>query len=284
MKVFKYIFYTVLLMGFVACEKHVVEYDTTDLSDVAEFQLHYFVPVDAKASNYIYKIEINHDVYVNNNAALLTTYNAVPNGSVGRFYTAKVGEKQIKLYKDKKLDLVYDQACSLKKGKQNVFVYDFNKPPVVFDNGHPYVTNISENTDSVCWVKFYNFLYEKEGVPTDLKLQYQYQYTLDYKTKEKSQWADVGKPVAFGETTGWQVVKLKKEVFNSSGKCRVDYRIKVIDASGDLGDELQVMNTNGKFIGYSDHKDGYIGRRYHHVLSGMRAAKPVSAVRQFHAL
>ena len=191
MKVFKYIFYTVLLMGFVACEKHVVEYDTTDLSDVAEFQLHYFVPVDAKASNYIYKIEINHDVYVNNNAALLTTYNAVPNGSVGRFYTAKVGENQIKLYKDKKLDLVYDQACSLKKGKQNIFVYDFNKPPVVFDNGHPYVTNISENTDSVCWVKFYNFLYEKEGVPTDLKLQYQYQYTLDYKTKEKSQWADV---------------------------------------------------------------------------------------------
>lgn len=78
--------------------------------------------------------------------------------------------------------------------------------------------------------------------------------------------------------------KAEKEVFNSSGKCRVDYRIKVIDASGDLGDELQVMNTNGKFIGYSDHKDGYIGRRYHHVLSGMRAAKPVSAVRQFHAL
>ena len=99
MKVFKYIFYTVLLMGFVACEKHVVEYDTTDLSDVAEFQLHYFVPVDAKASNHIYKIEINHDVYVNNNAALLTTYNAVPNGSVGRFYTTKVGENQIKLYR-----------------------------------------------------------------------------------------------------------------------------------------------------------------------------------------
>ena len=80
------------------------------------------------------------------------------------------------------------------------------------------------------------------------------------------------------------MVKLKKEVFNSSGTCRVDFRIKVVDASGNPGEELQVMNSKGKFITYSDYWNEDIGRRYHHVLSGMRAAKPVSAVRQFTAL
>lgn len=284
MKIFKYIFSILFMMGIIACEKHVVEYDTTSISDLAEIQLHYFVPVDAKSTNYIYKIEVNNDVYVNNNAALLTTYNAVPNGSVGRFYTTKAGENKIKFYKGKNFELVYEQSCTLNKGKQNVFVYDFNKPPIIFDNGYPYTTNVTENTDSVCWVKFYNFLYEKDGVATDLKLQYQYQYTLDYKTKEKSAWTNVGKPVSFGETTGWQKVYLNKEVYNSSGKCRVDYRIMVVDASGNIGDEMQMMNSKGKIINYSDYWNEYIGRRYHHVLSGMRMAKPASAVRQFTAL
>lgn len=291
MKILKYIFCLIFALGVISCEKNIVEYDTQPIADAAEFQLHYFVLVDAKAENYIYKIVINNQTYVNNDAALLTTYNAIPNGSVGRFYTTSVGENNVKLYKKIKNSnneweyvLAYDQACSLNKGKQNVFVYDFSKPPIVFDNGYPYTANITLDTDSVCWVKFYNFLYEKERMPTDLKLQYQYQYTLDYETKEKSEWANVGNPVSFGETTSWQTIKLNKEVHNSSGKCRVDYRIKIVDASGNIGDDLQIIDSKGKFVSYSDYWDGYTGRRYYHVLSGMRSTVPRTAVREFTAL
>lgn len=290
MKILKYIFSLIVAFGVISCEKNVVEYDTTPIADVAEFQLHYFVPVDAKAVNYIYKMEINNQIYTNNDAALLTTYNGVP-GRAGRFYTTSIGKNDVKLYKKAKNDndewehvLAYDQSCTLNKGKQNVFVYDFNKPPIVFDNGYPYITNVTEDTNSECWVKFYNFLYEKEEIPTDLKLQYQYQYTLDYKTKERSEWANVGNPIAFGKTTDWQSIKLNKLVYNSSGKCRVDYRIKVVDAAGNVGDELQVIDSKKEFVNYTFHKDGYIGRRYHHVLSGMRTTTPRTAVRQFTAL
>ena len=64
-------------------------------------------------------------------------------------------------------------------------MYDFAEPPIIFDNGHPYQTNITEYTDSTAWIKFYNFLYEEQGKPTNLKLQYQYQYTMNYETGEK---------------------------------------------------------------------------------------------------
>ncbi len=272
---------------FVACEKHEVEYNTTSIDDVAEFQLHYFVPVTAVASNNITKIEVNDQLYANQ-TALLTTYNAVPNVGVGRFYTTKTGVNNIKLYQGSgdNQKKVYDQSCTLTKGKQNIFIYDFNQPPIVFDNGYPYVGNLTMDTDTTAWVKFYNFLFEKEGTPTDLKLQYQYQYIKDYSVtpNKKSDWINIGNPVAFGETTGWQPVVVIKRVNISSGYARLDYRIKIIDDSGtDLG-ELQVLNASNKYVNYSNYSDAYIGRRYHHVLSGLRTAAPRTAVRQFTAL
>lgn len=276
------------ILFFVSCEKHEIEYNSSVVGDdVAEFQLHYFVPVNAAVANNITKVEIN-DILYSNNTALLLTYNGIPAGVTGKFYTTKVGSNNIKLYQgsDEKQKLVYDQNCDLTKGKQNIFVYDFAKPPIVFDNGYPYVGNTTVDTDPTAWVKFYNFLYEKEGVTTDLKLQYQYQYTTDYSVtpNPKSDWINVGSPVGFGETTGWQPITIIKSVTISSGYARIDYRIKVISANGeDLG-LLQVMNSNGVFINYSDWWTGYIGRRYHHTLSGMRAAKPNCAVRQFTAL
>jgi hypothetical protein len=175
--------------------------------------------------------------------------------------------------------LVYNQNVTLTVGKQNVFVHDFNLPPVVFDNGFPYVGNVTDNTDSICWVKFYNFLYETAGVPTTLKLQYQ---CIDQ--RNAAGLVNIGPPVAFGETTGWQPVKVVKSIFNSAGYNRVDYRIKVIDALGNVVGDLQIKNTSGVFVSYADYWTEYIGRRYHHVMSGMRAAAPASAVRVFTAL
>ena len=284
----KYFYNILLIFGvfvFIACEKHEVEYDTVSLnSEISEFQIHYVVPINAVPANNITKIEIN-DQLLTNSTAILGTYNSVPSGRVGRFFTTKVGDNNIKLYMNKN-SLVYDQVCTFTRGKQNVFVYDFNKPPIVFDNEYPYTANVTEHSDSTAWVKFYNFFYEKKDTPSDLKLQYQYQYVKDYNVKPnlKSDWINLGKPIAFGETTGWQSVVINKTVVISEGTAQLGFRIKVIDADGtDLG-ELQVLNSADKYVNYSEFKTCAIGRRYHHILSGMRADKPVSSVRTFTAL
>lgn len=276
-------FMIALLVTAFSCEKNEVEYDTTDVSGKAEFQLHYVVPVIAGAANNIMKVEINGQLYANSTAPL-ATYNAIPSGSVGRFYTTKVGENNIKLYKGANLDLVYDKNVTLTEGKQNIFVYDFNQPPVVIDNGFPYEAVVTDTTADLQWVKFYNFLFETDGVPTDLKLQYQYQYVVNNQTQEKSEWLNVGRPVLFGESTGWELIPVNVTVEISSGTARIDYRISVIDQAGnDLG-LLKVMNANNAFVNYADWWTGNVGRRYHHIFAGMRAAKPTSAVRQFTAL
>jgi hypothetical protein len=283
MKIIKFISLCLIALSTVSCEEHEIEYMTTPVdNNMAEIQLHYFVPVTTTAANNIYKMEIGGQEYVNNGAAVISTYNAAPSGSVGRFYTVTSGDVNIKLYKGTGLELVYDQNVTLTSGKQNVFVYDFNKKPIVFDNGYPYETNTTMDTDSTCWVKFYNFLYEKDGEYSTMKLQYQYQYT----TKEgsKSEWKNIGSPVAFGESTDWQPIRIIKSIFNSSGYARIDYKIKVQDEKGEYTQDLQVWNSNGKYVSYSDYWNGYIGRRYHHVLKGMRSAKPISSVSQFTAL
>ncbi|SDE18664.1 hypothetical protein [Niabella drilacis] len=261
-----------------ACEKHVVEYNAQPVAEnMAEFQLHYFVPVTTGAANNIYKVEVNGKVFADSTNTL-STYNAIPSGGVGRFFTANPGATGLKLYKGGNV-LVYDQNCNLKSGKQNVFVYDFNKPPIVFDNGFPYPLNITQNTDSTSWVKFYNFLYEKADVTTDLKLQYQYRVI----TGTDTAWINVGKPVAFGEATGWEPVKVIKSIFNSSGYATIYYRLRVIGSNGSDQGSLKVRNSSGSMVDYSDFWTTYIGRACHHVFAGMRAATPISSVRLFYA-
>jgi hypothetical protein len=279
MKILKFLGLIFLSVFIASCDENEIEYNTTSLDrDVAEFQLHYFVPLTSSSENYIYKVEVNDELYANN-TALLSTYSAIPGGDVGRFYTVTSGSVNFKLYKGVDETLVYNQNVTLKSGKQNVFVYDFDEAPIVFDNGYPYESNITEDTDSACYVKFYNFLFETGDEPTGLSLQYQ--YIVDPDTKE---WVNIGEPVAFGETTGWQSVKVKKEVFNSSGKAKIYYKIKVVDANGNITGDLQLLNSNGNIVDYSDYWNGYIGRRYHHVLSGVRSENPVAKVRQFTGL
>lgn len=283
MKNFKYIILFLITLGVVSCDKHEIEYMTTPIDKgMAEIQLHYFVPVTAVAANNIYKVAIGNQEYINNGAAVISTYNAIPSGSVGRFYAIKDGDVNIKLYKGSDMELVYDKNVELNAGKQNVFIYDFDKEPIVFENGYPYNTNTTMETDSTCWVKFYNFMYEKEGEYCTLKLQYQYQYT-DSEGK-KSDWNNLGEPIGFGESTGWQPVRVIKSIFNSSGYARIDYKIKVQDENGEYTQDLQLWNSNGKYVSYSDYWNGYIGRRYHHIMKGIRSAKPIASVSQFTAL
>lgn len=277
------IFLFTLAIAAFSCKKNVIEYKSIDVDGQAEFQLHYFVPVVSGAVNNIYKVEINGEVY-SSAASPLVTYNAIPSGAVGRFYATKPGQNNIKLYRGDALELVYDQNCELKTGKQNIFVYDLAKPPIVLNNDYPYTPVITDSTARIAWVKFHNFLFEKAGEPTTLKLQYQRQYVTNVAAGTKSDWINVGKPVAFGEVTDWVQIDVIKTDTISSSSARIDYRIRMIGANGEDQGDLQVLNSSDKFVNYSDWWTGFVGRRYFHILSGMRAEKPTSAVRQFTAL
>lgn len=277
MKILKYLSLVFVVAMIVSCEKHEFEYETTPVIDMAEFQLHYMVPVTAVAANNITKVEINNKLYANSKAPL-TTYNAIPSGTVARFYTVNPGNVNIKLYQGTAETLVYDKNVTLTKGKQNIFVHDFAQQPVIFNNGYPYTSNITMDTDSTCWLKFYNFLYETAGVPTDLRLQYQY---IDHRTNEA---INIGQPIAFGETTGWQSVKVIKTDFNSAGSRLLTFKIKVVDVNGNITGDLQVRNTGGSMVNYNATATCAIGRRYHHTLAGLRSAAPVSSVRILTAL
>lgn len=278
MKTLKYIIPLVFIFFSVSCEKNEIEYNATPVGDnTAEFQLHYFVPVVVNDSNNITKVELNDKLF-SNTAAPLKTYNAIPTG-VGRFYTIAVGTHKIKMYQGETGDnLVYEQQVSLTKGKQNIFVYDLKKPPIVFNNEFPYTGNITQDTDSTCWVKFYNFLYESTDTETALKLQYQY---IDTKTKKT---VNIGQPIAFGGTTGWQPVKVIKAKFNSAGSNTIDFTAKVVDDKGNIVGDLTVINSENQYIPYKTSiKDVSIGRRYHHILGGMRTLSPFASIQTFTA-
>ncbi|MBT1698038.1 hypothetical protein KK083_14190 [Fulvivirgaceae bacterium PWU4] len=289
MKILKNIVWILLAVCAFSCEEHVIEYDAAPVSGAAEFQLHYVVPVTAVAANNIYRVEINGKVY-SNTSAPLTTYNAIPSGTASAFYTAEPGNVNIKLYQGTDgTTLVYDQNATLVAGKQNIFVHNFNQPPVVVDNGFPYQDAVTLDTDTTSYVKFYNFLYETTNVPTTLRLQYQYIFTRSYFNEKgeriivNKDTLDVGPPVAFGESTGWQPVKVFKEVYNASGTARLDYLIQVVDANGNITGRLQARTTGGTTQPYADFWTTTVGRNVHHIYAGLRTAAPGSAVRLFTA-
>lgn len=315
MKIVKYI--SMLLLAaftFASCGENEIDYDAVPLTNEAEFQLHYFVPVTPSNTDYyIYRIDVNN-MNITNNKVSLSSYNAQPSSGVGLYYTTPVGSTNLKLYyrdKDAKDVLKYDRSVALNSGKQNVVVYDFEKDPIVFDAEYPYVIDRkSYDTDTIAFVKFYNFLYETTTTPTTLKLQYQYRknwdhpiYTLDDQMKGRipegkkvgdatgtvantnaGPWTNLGAPVKFGETTGWQTVSVLKSTLTSS-TANIDYRI-VVKEGGILGVN---MNADGLLLSqttagtapvlFSYSLASTIGRRIHHFYSGTRTGKPGSAIR-----
>lgn|GEM_PF-238867 len=311
MKRIYYIGILLLTVFFTACEKHVIEFDARPATDVAEFQIHWYSPITPSVDNtYMYKIDINNTM-VANSTTPLKSYNSQPN-SAGRYFTAEAGSVNIKLYQSTDLNLVYDQNVTLAKGKQNVVIHDLNLPPIVFETEYPFIIDRQTyDTDTIAFVKFYNILYEYVNAPTTLKLQYQYRknwvhplYTLeDLKNGripegknvgdatdtragvDVGSWTNLGAPVSFGETTGWQVVPVEKNTYVSQGVARLDYRIIVTEG----GIEGINMNSEGLLLAqttsgsapivYSDYWNSTIGRRVHHFYTGIRTEKPGAGVR-----
>jgi hypothetical protein len=299
MKLIKYLSLLLLSVCLANCGENIIEYDTTTVADdLAEFQIHYMVPIANNATNNIVMIKIN-DVIYNTNTSPLVPYNAMPMGAVGLFYTVKAGITNIKLYKDVfdasgsyvETIMVYDKNTELKPGKQNIFIHDFEQDPVVIENGYPFTKRAMLNTDTICHVKFYNFIYDTEGVPYDQPVQYQYQYIYNPLYVEgdsippgysvgsavpsdkqiTSPWINCGPPCHFGESSGWVEVPVKKTVFNSSGYASISLRITIEGTNGQWNTLLQYRPQGTRYITYNvDAVTWYIGRYYNHIFAGYR--------------
>lgn len=271
-----------------SCKKHVVEYNGVALDDAssAQFQLFYMVPLSSGTANNINKVEVNGKLLTNETTPL-SVFNLIPSGAVGRFFTTEQGSVHLKMFRGPVTDLTeaYDQTFNLSGGKHNLVVHDFDKPPVILENKIPYPSITTEDTGTTAWIRFYNFMYESPGVPTNLKMQYQFQYTVDNETGEKSEWNNLGNPVAFGEATGYEPVTVNKTVLVSAGTARIDYRIRLIGADGSDQGSLQVQNSVGNIVDYSDWWNASVGRVYNHMFAGYRqGAVPNVGVRQSSAL
>jgi hypothetical protein len=263
----------------------------------------------------MYKIEVNGET-VSNNTTPLASYNAQPSSAVGMYFTADAGSINIKLYQSTDLNLVYDRDITLGKGKHNLVIHDLTKPPIDFDTEYPFIVDRKTyDTDTIAYVKFYNILYEEGNAPTNLTLQYQYRknwvhplYTLYDQQRglipegknvgdatgtkagvDIGPWTNLGEPVAFGETTGWQVVPVEKNTYVAQGAARIDYRI-IVTKGGTVGVDMNAdglllaQTTSGSApVVYSDYWNSTVGRRVHHFYSGTRNGKPGSGIRTFFA-
>jgi hypothetical protein len=169
---------------------------------------------------------------------------------------------------------------------------------------------MSKYSDTIQYVKFFNLMYESAGVPTGLKLQYQYQYTINpiwteedvekgrapaglttndflanaalaqipTAQQKRSAWINLGPSVGFGENTGWQVVPVKRTAYLSQGSVRVDYRI-VVTSGGVPGTNMNADNVllaritrpaTGALTAYSDWWTADTGRWRYHFFAGYR--------------
>jgi hypothetical protein len=258
-----------------SCNKHEILYDTTKVADEdAELQIHYVAPINNVASNYIDSVFANGKLIASvEGSSQLKPYNGIPSGSAGRFYTIKSGKVELQFYQSG--SVVYDKTLTLSSGKQDIFVYDLAKDPLIMKNGYPYKDNSASQTtvgtfgtDSLTYIRFYNFLFEDVNTPYPGKLKYQ------YKNPRTKEWEDVGDYVGFGEVTAVTPLLVIKDVYNSSGYCYEYYRI--LDEDGNI---LRVWSSGSRYKNYSDYWRAYIGRVCSHIYCGTRTESPKQGVK-----
>lgn len=279
MKYLKYIIMSlVLVAAATSCSDRDVEFpwEPVDTSTKAFVQIMYMGPVASVAANNIYKITLNNQVYVNNGAAIMSTYNGTPGGGTGLFYTVDAGDVNIKLWKSDTSDgaEVYNNKFHVEAGKYySVVVHLFTLPPTVIERGDLPVFITSSTVENSA-VRFYNFMFEDENTPSTAKLQLRLQNT------ETKEYEPVGKPVGFGEATEWLTPTVIKTSYNSSGSQRRDLDVVYTD-----GSPLAYTNSKGNTVAkFTDYWTLAIGRGYQWFLYGTRGSTTMPlAIRQWTA-
>lgn len=289
-----------LLMALVAsCDKKDVEFPMhpVDTATEASLQVVYTAPLKAITANYMYYVDINGVEYSNNGSTFLATYNFIPSGAVARYYTVKAGDVDL-VFKGADGSVKYQgKVTGLQAGKKYIaFVYDLAKDPILSEDLEIPMFPGTAETATHCSVKVYNFMYEADGVPTTDKIQYALLKTdkdaVAAAEKIQDKYELVGKPVGFGECTGYFNPKIEKTVFNSQGYQRRDLTLFLTDDAGELkldenGNAIQLKytKTNGTEAVFTDYWTWYIGRAYFEIIRGVRSSKTITmAITQFTAL
>ena len=282
MKFLKYISICLVALLFASCDNKDIDFNEDPVTDQAQIQVAYMCPKKAETANYIYTVVINGVEYCNNGSSFLATYNYVPSGAVGLFYTVKPGDVNIR-FLNKKGEEVYNTNINVASGsKQMVVVYDFAQAPAIVPFKEPLKFPGVAETGNKCSVRLYNFLFESEGVPMADKIQ------LGLQNTETKEYAPVGEPVAFGQATEFIPVDIDKEKgsgFNTSGYQRRDICIYRIGADGENKGVIQYTKSTGATAGFTDYWNWYIGRGYLEFMRGVLDSKTfVVAMTQFTAL
>lgn len=283
MKNLKYIALGLIAMLFASCDDKNVEYNYTrqDETKTAKYQLYYVVPCVSGSASNIYESVINGTSYVNNGAALLARYNAIPSGLANIFYTTTPGTNSIQLFQSSKLNKVYDNSCDLQAGENTVWVYDFTKAPAVFKETTPPANLQTEDTEVAGTVfKFYNFMFASKDAngtltPIDYKLQVMLMKEGGTSTND-ADYEPYGEPIAFGECTDWFVKNIKKTDHNSSGYSTQRFGFRKIVNGEDQG-WATYTNASGKVtIMRNITITGYFGRAYRRFIYGIADNKSLT--------
>jgi hypothetical protein len=309
-------YFTIILIGFVlalSCEKSDRTFDAKRSESMALVQIFNQMPVTDNITtppqNFQFiRVFLNDIDVARGGNTPLTQWNALST-SLGRYFEVEPGEVRIRLSQDVLASgtptEVYNQNTAALRADQKygLILYDFNQPPMIVEEPMNHLpTRPSMDTDTVSYVRFFNLMRESPGINSPLKLQYQYRYIINplwtLKDLEEgkippgsivggavpnadrilSDWIDIGKPLSFGEETGWVEIATKKVTYVTQGTQTCTFRILVVEG-GDVGihknaeNELLCRSTRaatGTLAIYRPELAVEIGRYRYHFFSGYR--------------
>lgn len=242
-----------------SCDKHEIEFNEKPVGkNMAEVRLIYAIPEGTvtpssskpNTSNQINRLLYNGQLYSNvatNPGGCLPSslrYHVVPAGdNVMEFQSNPYGDTEAVIEPS-----LYKQTVNFKAGKQTCFVYNFNRPPVVVDEGFPYPNKDEwQWRDTVCLIRFVNVFHKQDGVTPYGKLRLYARYGT---AKTGYSYAPVGPAVAFGEATEWEPVKIDAGG-DLYGRRYVPFLIKEVNADGSEPDGfLQTYDSKGNASDY----------------------------------
>jgi hypothetical protein len=276
MKFIKYLLIVFPLAALIAsCDDHELGYADSDVVGVndALFQISYFAPKAANASNGLDSIYVNGKKFggVGGCGQLLPNGCLPYSGTGMNFWSAPSGPVHLTIYKAD--EVVYDRDIVLEKGRQRVYLYNLDSDPIIITDPYPYVrheagdtpTVETFDTDTVMLLRMINFFWEDADTPYAGKLQYQWSNNSGT-SYTAGDWHNLGEPVGFGEATDYCPVIIHKTTYNSAGNQTIRYRC--VDAEGNT-----VTRT-------TDYWSGYIGRVVNHVLRGCKTGAPAAGYTQ----
>lgn len=236
MKSIKY--FTLVILAFVtlsSCSKHKLLLHTEDVPEgSAEFQIFNDLAVrsgEAAANTTMYCVVLGTNDTLAYGSYPLNARNVIPSGGTTRFFVRKPGVYQLrgwKSYDNAKagLDPDYETTITLTAGKQMVHIYNWLDDALVMDYDYPFIRADRPNSTEFIYFNFINVFEEGSTTdyaamrPTTKRLQYQMRLNnlnWDGMPLGRTEWQDIGEPVAFGEMTGYSPVVIPNNGQGFSG-------------------------------------------------------------------